>query len=276
MPLISPPPPDPQDLPKFDGNHLREWIRRCEQFFDRHHTPPEQKTHVVSPYMVGKALQWHQKFMREHYGTFPSWIDFAIAIFAEFGKSDDDPISEPVNLKQSSDSVEVYLGKFECLLTKMSLPIHHALTIFLKNISPPLALYARKFDVTTAAEAARMAKIYESLQYPPIRQPQAPFNPSPKPNTQQHHIASSLYQNSNAILKTKFAGEVITDKLKEGSIHQIQETAVTEYDSYSAKQRRQEETVTSDVQEIVAADVGYEGKLSMETMLKNKACRCNG
>lgn len=109
--------------------------------------------------------------------------------------------------------------------------MHHALDIFLKNMSPPLAFYGRRFNVTTVVEAARIAKLHESsLQHTHIRRPQALFNPFQESHTQQQH------KNSNVELPATVAEEEIFYGLKKRDAHQIQETVVTEKDSYLAKQ----------------------------------------
>lgn len=109
--------------------------------------------------------------------------------------------------------------------------MHHALDIFLKNMSPPLAFYGRRFNVTTVVEAARIAKLHESsLQHTPIRRPQALFNLFQESHTQQQH------KNSNVELRATVAEEEIFYGLKKRDAHQIQETVVTEKDSYLAKQ----------------------------------------
>lgn len=46
-------------FPSFDGSQLRDWISKCEQFFDIDGTPPELKVRLAALYLTGKANQWH-------------------------------------------------------------------------------------------------------------------------------------------------------------------------------------------------------------------------
>ncbi|KAL8138945.1 hypothetical protein V2J09_004946 [Rumex salicifolius] len=180
------------EFPKFDGSLLREWIYRCEQFFMLDSTPPELKVRLASLHMEGRALQWHHNFISTRYGVFPSWPEYIVAVSARFAELVDDPLSELVSLKQGSDSVDTYLDKFECTLTRLNLPIAHALSIFLTNLHPHLALQARQFNVTNISEAARIAKLHESaLQLTPAKATRAPFNPYSRNQPQFTKLAPS-------------------------------------------------------------------------------------
>ncbi|CAM8908644.1 unnamed protein product [Rhodiola kirilowii] len=173
------------EFPKFDGTLLREWVYRCEQFFLLDSTAPELKVRLASLHMEGKALQWHHNYMHSRFDQFPSWPEYIVAVSTRFGRLFDDPLADLVSLKQSHDSVEDYLDKFECALTRMSLSVPHALSIFLTNMNPHLALHVRQFNAITVAEAARIARLHESsLQQTPQKYSRAPFNPYQKFQTQ--------------------------------------------------------------------------------------------
>uniref|UniRef100_A0A1J3IVR9 Transposon Ty3-I Gag-Pol polyprotein n=2 Tax=Noccaea caerulescens TaxID=107243 RepID=A0A1J3IVR9_NOCCA len=179
-------------FPIFDGSRVRDWIFRCEQFFDLDSTPAELKVRLASIHLEGKALLWHHHYMANRFGISPSWTDYAVAASARFGELYDDPLSELVGLKQDNDSVEVYLEKFEGALTRLALPEAHALSIFLTNMNPHLALDTRKFGVQTVTAAAKIAKLHESsLLHTPTKQTRVPFHPSQK---SYHH---SPYKNPN-------------------------------------------------------------------------------
>lgn len=165
-------------FPKFDGTDLRDWLSKCEQFFDIDGTPQELKVQLAAMHLTGRATQWHQNYMSTRYGLFPSWTDYIIEISARFCKLFDDPLAELVALKQGSDSVAVYLDKFETARMRLVFPEAHALSIFLANMNTHLSLHTRQFEVTTIAGAAKIAMLHESsLSHTPTRQSRAPFNP---------------------------------------------------------------------------------------------------
>ncbi|KAL8144068.1 hypothetical protein V2J09_017100 [Rumex salicifolius] len=169
------------DFPKFDGTLIKEWIYRCEQFFMIDNTAPELKVRLASIHLEGKALQWHHTYIHTRFERFPSWPEYVIDISSRFGPLYDDPLVDLVNLKQATDSVDDFLDKFECALTRLHLPIAHALSVFLANLSPHLQLHVRQFKPTTLADAARVAKLHESsiaLAPQKITKPFSPFQKS--------------------------------------------------------------------------------------------------
>nr|GEY34178.1 hypothetical protein [Tanacetum cinerariifolium] len=52
------------EFPKFDGDDVLSWLYRVNNFFDMDNIVDEQKIRLVSMHMFGKALNWHQHFMR--------------------------------------------------------------------------------------------------------------------------------------------------------------------------------------------------------------------
>ncbi|CAH2033767.1 unnamed protein product [Thlaspi arvense] len=146
-------------FPMFNGSKLREWIYRCDQFFGLDNTPMEHRVPLASMHLEDEALEWHHNFIAER----------GIV---------NDPLSELVSLKQGSDSVELYLKKFESVRTRVTLTAAHALSIFLTNMQSHLSLHVRQFAVTSISAAARIAKLHEAaLAQTPQRSLRAPFNP---------------------------------------------------------------------------------------------------
>ncbi|KAF2563650.1 hypothetical protein F2Q70_00014527 [Brassica cretica] len=110
-----------------------------------------------------------------------------------FSELFDDPLSELVSLKQGNDSIDVYLDKFDCASTRITLAPGHALSIFLTNMNQHLALHVRQFNVTTVPAAAQIAKLHElSLSHAPTKTQRSTFNSSQRsnftPNKNQYNI----------------------------------------------------------------------------------------
>ncbi|KAL8162265.1 hypothetical protein V2J09_013754 [Rumex salicifolius] len=150
------------DIPNFDGTFIKEWIYCCEQFFMIDNTTPELKVRLASIHLEGKALQWHHNYIQTWFEQFPSWPKYIIDISARFGRLYDDPLGDLVNLKQGTDSVVDFLDKFKCTLTRLHLPVPHALSLFVANLNPNLQPHVRQFKPDSLAEAARLAKLHES------------------------------------------------------------------------------------------------------------------
>ena len=69
----------------------------------------DMKVRVASIHLSGKALQWHQPFVKSRVGEgWPLWLDYKSAILSRFGaKPFDDPLAKLMKLKQNG-SVEQY------------------------------------------------------------------------------------------------------------------------------------------------------------------------
>ncbi|KAG8383721.1 hypothetical protein BUALT_Bualt04G0043300 [Buddleja alternifolia] len=124
------------DFPHFNGEDLRRWLYRCEQFFEVDDTPSNAKVKLVAVHLEGKALQWHQMLMKGRMTReVPNWEEYIRALNNRFGALVyDDPMSELVNLKQVG-TIQQYLDKFDEIVNCMDLPDHYALRCFLGNIN---------------------------------------------------------------------------------------------------------------------------------------------
>lgn len=172
-------------FPHFSGDDLRGWVCRCDQFFEVDETPSFAKVKIAAIHLQGKALRWHQTYMKYRItGDVPSWEEYVRALNDRFGSMlYEDPMSELVNLKQTS-SVQNYLDQFDELLNCVSLPQNHAMSCFLGGLKPEISLGVRMFKPDSLQEAVRLARLQEqALTYhtiPPsfTRPSQPPLIPS--------------------------------------------------------------------------------------------------
>ncbi|KAG8383998.1 hypothetical protein BUALT_Bualt04G0072100 [Buddleja alternifolia] len=74
------------EFPSFNGEDLRGWLFRAEQFFEVDETPMETRVRLAIVYLEGKALQWHQNFMRTRIDKrMPNWGKYVTALQDRFG-----------------------------------------------------------------------------------------------------------------------------------------------------------------------------------------------
>ncbi|XP_056846670.1 uncharacterized protein LOC130497684 [Raphanus sativus] len=171
-------------FPSFDGSQLREWLSKCDQFFDIDGTQPELKVRLAALHLTGKANQWHVNYMSTRFGMFPSWSEYMVSISSRFSELYDDPLAKLVALRQNANSVVDYLDKFETARMRITLPEPHTVSIFLANLNSHLSLHTRQFVFSTVDGAARIAMLHESSlsHTPPKPATKAPFNPTHKYN----------------------------------------------------------------------------------------------
>ena len=152
------------DFPKFDGSDVQGWVYKCESFFGIDGTPDHAKVRVASIHLEGKALLWHQSYMRSvNLGQWPMWERYKEAILSRFGRQPfDDPLSELMKLRQTG-SVEQYQDAFDALLIRIEdLPVGHAISCFLSGLTAEIQHTVRMFKPATLHDAYCLAKLQEA------------------------------------------------------------------------------------------------------------------
>ena len=177
------------ECPRFDGYDFLGWYMKVEQFFEAVGVEESDKVQLVMIHLDGKALQWHQRYMKAK-GSLKEmqWSIYAGNMRARFHDTEfTDPMSELVSLKQTN-SVEDYYEEFEALLNLLQLSDDYALSIFVSNLKPDISKSVRLFHPNTLTQALNIAKQIESLAYNIPRKPFVPYkqpitHSSPYPNT---------------------------------------------------------------------------------------------
>ncbi|PKI67810.1 hypothetical protein CRG98_011783, partial [Punica granatum] len=173
------------EFPRFGGDGVREWLYRCEQFFDVDETPDDIKLKLVVIHLEGRALQWHQSFMRflGVDGKMVTWGEYVAALVSRFGEmGNDDPMADLKNLKQTG-GVQDYLNEFDALLNKVTISEVDTLSHFLGGLKTEIQLSIRMFHPTTLNQTYSLAKLQEST-YTALHKP---VSSTPK----LHNILSS-------------------------------------------------------------------------------------
>ncbi|PKH89637.1 hypothetical protein CRG98_049918, partial [Punica granatum] len=91
------------EFPRFSGEGVREWLYRCEQFFEVDMTPDDVKVKLVAIHLEGRALQWYQAYVRSLgvEGKAVIWSEYVTAVVSRFGDSGyEDPMADLKNLRQ--------------------------------------------------------------------------------------------------------------------------------------------------------------------------------
>ena len=54
------------EFPKFSGDNVKDWLYRCNQFFQLDNVAANQKVPIASIRLYDKALDWHRHFERRN------------------------------------------------------------------------------------------------------------------------------------------------------------------------------------------------------------------
>ncbi|KAG8386897.1 hypothetical protein BUALT_Bualt03G0196600 [Buddleja alternifolia] len=144
------------EFPRFNGEDLRGWIFKCEQFFEVDETPFDAKEVYVR------------------------------ALYARFGALlYEDPMAELMNLKQTG-SVKDYLDRFDELLNNVELSETYAISCFLAGLKNEIAIQVRMFKPKSLQEAISLSKLQEqSIQLNNRKTCPNPSYKSPSPFQKQ-------------------------------------------------------------------------------------------
>ncbi|KAJ7949633.1 Ty3/gypsy retrotransposon protein [Quillaja saponaria] len=109
------------EFPKFDGDNLRTWIFKSQEFFEVDQTPEEMKVQIAAMHFGEKASEWYQGFLEERDMIRPSWnvllqelqIRFQCNILTR-------PVIALKNLKQLG-GIDEYNEQFESLMNRCAM-----------------------------------------------------------------------------------------------------------------------------------------------------------
>ncbi|KAK4397677.1 hypothetical protein Sango_1243200 [Sesamum angolense] len=132
------------EFPKFDGDNLRGWVFKCEQFFEVDDTPSDAKVKLAAMHLESRALQWHQVYMKSRLTKEVSkWEEYVKALYNRFGTQlYDDPMAELMNLKQA-----------------------YVVSCLLAGLRSDIAVQVRMFYPKNLQEAVSLAKLLEQAIY---------------------------------------------------------------------------------------------------------------
>ncbi|KAK8942861.1 hypothetical protein KSP39_PZI008721 [Platanthera zijinensis] len=150
------------DFPRFDGEGLLEWVFKCDQFFEVDNTPADLKVKVASVHLEGRALYWHQAYMKARLTReCPTWEAYCQALHNRFGSLlFDDPMSALKNLRQRT-SVQAYLDEFDLLLHRVDIAEEHAISFCLAGLKDEIEYAVRMFQPKTLLDVFSLARLQE-------------------------------------------------------------------------------------------------------------------
>ncbi|KAK8931221.1 hypothetical protein KSP39_PZI016563 [Platanthera zijinensis] len=180
------------DFPRFNGDNLLDWIYCCDRYFDVEETPDNLKVRLASIHLDGKALQWHQVYVKNRLTCQPpAWEEYLQALRARFGGHiADEPMAEIKRLRQHG-SVQLYVEQFEELINRLTVADEYAVSLFITGLQHRIEKAVRMFAPQDLPNAIRLAKLQEQLLSgptpqprqpallpPPSHQPRKPFSPA--------------------------------------------------------------------------------------------------
>ena len=104
------------EFSRFDGEDLEGWLFKSERFFQVDFTSHSAKVKLAAIHMEGRALQWHQSFVKnQNLKEEPPWEEYVTALKGRFGEQVyEDPMADLKGLTQTG-TLQEYLEEFDIL-----------------------------------------------------------------------------------------------------------------------------------------------------------------
>ena len=97
-------------------------------FFSIHYTPDEFKVRLAIVHFEGKALQWHNAYIKSvGLENLTSWNEYQILLLDRFGDVCEDPMADLIKLRQIGSIIE-YHEEFDSIVPRVDLFYEHQLS----------------------------------------------------------------------------------------------------------------------------------------------------
>lgn len=145
------------------GNDFNGWLFKCEQFFKVDEIPLDMKVKLAAMHFEGKALQWHQIFMKSKMsGDPPRWEEYVRTLASRFSDCIfDEPMGELMSLRLKG-TIQAYREQFEELLSILELLENYTVSCFLSGLKEEIQLSVHIFLPKTLQHARTLAKLDKS------------------------------------------------------------------------------------------------------------------
>ncbi|KAK1427793.1 hypothetical protein QVD17_16488 [Tagetes erecta] len=128
-------------------------IQRCEHFFAIDETPDRLKVRYASVSVEGRAVQWHNNYIKSSGGY----------------------------LNQIGD-LETYNDDFDMLLSKVDITEEHAISLYIEGLKPEIKCYVRLFKPMLLREAHSLARLQNNANLTMFaRAPTQVYRPTNRP-----------------------------------------------------------------------------------------------
>ncbi|KAJ9562551.1 hypothetical protein OSB04_007711 [Centaurea solstitialis] len=153
------------EFPPFEGDDFKDWHYKCNQFFELDNTPEKMKIRLVAIHLKGRALQWHQGFMKEMEGKPISWKNYLDELREKFvGGTTSKPLIELKNLKLTT-TVSDYNTHFNALRNQVDVPSEVLLDLYIGGLRNEIMHTVQLMDPKTLNQAMKLARIQEGAYY---------------------------------------------------------------------------------------------------------------
>lgn len=151
------------DFPRFNGDCVKDWLFKVEEFFAIDNTAHELRVRLASIHYDQMAAAWHQSVAQSEIDAYAleDWEAYKILLKERFEEVIDDPIAELKRL-QETGSISNYHAKFELIRNRVKLNEGYLVSAYLAGLNNDTQMHVRMFQPKTVRECLLLGRLYET------------------------------------------------------------------------------------------------------------------
>lgn len=151
------------DFPRFNGENVKEWLFKAEEFFGIDNTPFKIQVRLASINFDQLAAAWHQSLAQSEQDAYviEDWEQYKVLLKEIFEDVLDDPIAELKNLHETARIV-AYHAKFELIRTRVKLSESYLVSAYLAGLNTDTQMHIRMFQPKSVHECLFLGRLYET------------------------------------------------------------------------------------------------------------------
>ena len=150
------------DFPRFNGENVKEWLFKVEEFFGIDNTPLDLKVRLASIHFDQLAAAWHQSLVQSEQDAYviEDWEQYKVLLKERFEDVLDDPIADLKRLQETA-GIGDYHAKFELIRTRVKLSESYLVSAYLAGLNNDTQMHVRMFHPTSTRECLVLGRLYE-------------------------------------------------------------------------------------------------------------------
>lgn len=151
------------DFPRFNGEDVKEWLFKVEEFFGIDNTPMELRVRLASIHFDRMAAAWHQSLAQSEQDAYviEDWDQYKVLLKERFEDVLDDPIAELKRLQETA-GISDYHAKFELIRTRVKLSESYLVSAYLAGLNTDTQMHIRMFQPKSVRECLLLGRLYET------------------------------------------------------------------------------------------------------------------
>lgn len=151
------------DFPRFNGENVKEWLFKVEEFFGIDNTPMELRVRLASIHYDQMAAAWHQSLAQSEQDAYviEDWDQYKVLLKERFEDVLDDPIADLKKLQETA-GISDYHAKFELIRNRVKMSESYLVSAYLAGLNTDTQMHIRMFQPKSVRECLVLGRLYET------------------------------------------------------------------------------------------------------------------